>query len=68
MTVGGGTLERWRSEKTATYLATAVAAAESNSGNAALFRSMADAAESRPAYSPRISGGRRTSRRRSARA
>ena len=38
MTVGGGTLERWRSEKTAAYLATAVAAAESDPGNAALFR------------------------------
>jgi len=40
-----GTLERWRSEKTAAYLATAVAAAESDPGNAALFRNMADAAE-----------------------
>ena len=40
-----GTLERWRSEKTAAYLATAVAAAESDPDNAALFRSMADAAE-----------------------
>ena len=45
MTVGGGTLERWRSEKTAAYLATAVAAAESDPGNAKLFRSMAGAAE-----------------------
>ena len=45
MTVGGGTLERWRSEKTAAYLATAVAAAESDPGNAALFRNMAGAAE-----------------------
>jgi len=45
MTVGGGTLERWRSEKTAAYLATAVAAAESDPGNAKLFRNMAGAAE-----------------------
>jgi hypothetical protein len=44
-TAAGDTLERWRSEKTAAYLATVVAAAESDSGNAALFRSMADAAE-----------------------
>ena len=45
MTVGGGTLERWRSEKTAAYLACAVAAAEPDPGNAALFRKMAEAAE-----------------------
>ena len=44
-TDASGTLERWRSEKTAAYLATAVAAAESDPGNAKLFRNMAGAAE-----------------------
>ena len=45
MTAAGGTLERWRSEKTAAYLASAVAAAESDPRNAELFREMAAAAE-----------------------
>jgi vacuolar iron transporter family protein len=45
MTVGGATLERWRAEKTAAYLASAGAAAESDPANAALFRKMAGAAE-----------------------
>jgi len=45
VTGAGGTLERWRSEKTAAYLASAVAAAESNPRNAALFAQMAAAAE-----------------------
>lgn len=39
------TLERWRSEKTASYLANAVAAAERDPGKAKLFRDMAEAAE-----------------------
>ncbi len=39
------TLERWRSEKTASYLASAVAAAEKDAGKAKLFRDMAEAAE-----------------------
>jgi len=39
------TLERWRSEKTASYLSSAVAAAEPDPANAALFREMAVAAE-----------------------
>jgi vacuolar iron transporter family protein len=38
-------LERWRSEKTAAYLSSAVAAAEPEPKRAALFRQMADAAE-----------------------
>ncbi len=38
-------LERWRSEKTASYLANAVAAAEKDPGKAKLFRDMAEAAE-----------------------
>jgi len=42
MTVGGGTLERWRSEKTAAYLATAVAAAESARSLAVLAARAAD--------------------------
>ncbi len=39
------TLARWQSEKTAAYLSSAVAAAESDPGKAKLFREMADAAE-----------------------
>lgn len=39
------TLDRWRSEKTAAYLSAAVAAAEPDPGNAALFKQMAAAAE-----------------------
>jgi len=38
-------LERWRSEKTASYLSSAVAAAERDPAKAALFREMAAAAE-----------------------
>jgi VIT1/CCC1 family predicted Fe2+/Mn2+ transporter len=38
-------LERWRSEKTASYLSSAVAAAEPDPAKAALFRQMAGAAE-----------------------
>ncbi len=38
-------LERWRSEKTASYLSSAVAAAERDPAKAALFREMAEAAE-----------------------
>jgi vacuolar iron transporter family protein len=38
-------LTRWRSEKTAAYLSSAVAAAEPDPMRAALFRQMADAAE-----------------------
>jgi vacuolar iron transporter family protein len=45
MTAGGGTLDRWRSEKTAAYLSNAVAAAEPDPANAALFKQMANAAE-----------------------
>jgi VIT1/CCC1 family predicted Fe2+/Mn2+ transporter len=40
-----GTLERWRSEKTAAYLSGAVAASEPDPKRAALFREMAAAAE-----------------------
>jgi VIT1/CCC1 family predicted Fe2+/Mn2+ transporter len=39
------TLERWRSEKTAAFLSGAVAAYEPDPAKAALFREMADAAE-----------------------
>ena len=39
------TLERWRSEKTAAYLSSAVAAAETDSTRAKLFRDMAASAE-----------------------
>ena len=45
MTVAGGTLERWRSEKTAAFLSSAVAAAEPDPAKAALFKDMAAAAE-----------------------
>ncbi len=38
-------LERWRSEKTASYLSSAVASAEPDPAKAVLFRQMADAAE-----------------------
>ena len=38
-------LARWRSEKTAAYLSSAVAASEPDAKRAALFRQMADAAE-----------------------
>lgn len=40
-----GTLERWQSEKTASYLSSAVARAERDPNKAALFRQMAEAAE-----------------------
>jgi vacuolar iron transporter family protein len=40
-----GTLERWRSEKTASFLSSAVAAAEPDPAKAALFKDMAAAAE-----------------------
>ena len=40
-----GTLERWRSEKTAAYLSSAVARAERDPNKAALFRKMSEAAE-----------------------
>jgi VIT1/CCC1 family predicted Fe2+/Mn2+ transporter len=40
-----GTLERWQSEKTASYLSRAVARAERDPNKAALFRQMAEAAE-----------------------
>jgi VIT1/CCC1 family predicted Fe2+/Mn2+ transporter len=43
------TLERWRSEKTASYLSSAVAAAEPDPPKAALFREMANAAETQAA-------------------
>ena len=39
------TLERWRSEKTAAYLSSAVARAERDPNKAALFNQMAGAAE-----------------------
>lgn len=39
-------LQRWRSEKTAAYLSSAVADAESDPAKAKLFRQMAEAAES----------------------
>jgi VIT1/CCC1 family predicted Fe2+/Mn2+ transporter len=42
-------LERWRSEKTASYLSSAVAAAEPDPAKAALFRQMANAAETQAA-------------------
>ena len=38
-------LERWRSEKTAAFLSSAVAASEPDPARAALFRQMAEAAE-----------------------
>ena len=38
-------LQRWRSEKTASYLSSAVAASEPDAKRAALFRQMADAAD-----------------------
>lgn len=40
-----GTLARWQAEKTAAYLSSAVARAEADPKNAALFRQMAEAAE-----------------------
>jgi VIT1/CCC1 family predicted Fe2+/Mn2+ transporter len=40
-----GTLERWQAEKNAAYLSSAVARAEADPKNAALFRQMAEAAE-----------------------
>jgi vacuolar iron transporter family protein len=42
-------LERWRSEKTASFLSGAVATAESDPGRAKLFRQMAQAAEEQAA-------------------
>jgi len=42
-------LERWRSEKTASYLSSAVAAAEPDPAKAALFREMVNAAETQAA-------------------
>ena len=42
-------LQRWRSEKTASYLSSAVAASEPDPKLAALFRQMADAAEEQAA-------------------
>ncbi len=45
MTAVGGTLDRWRSEKTAAFLSSAVAAAEPDPAKAALFKDMAAAAE-----------------------
>ncbi len=42
-------LARWRSEKTAAYLSTAVAAAERDPKKAALFTKMASSAEAQPA-------------------
>ena len=50
------TLERWRSEKTAAYLSSAVAAAEPDPGKAALFRQMAEAAEEQAAILARDVG------------
>jgi hypothetical protein len=47
-------LERWRSEKTAAYLSSAVATAEPDSGRAKLFRQMAEAAGSTLRSLPRI--------------
>ena len=61
MTAAGGTLERWRSEKTEAYLASAAAAAESDPRNAELFREMAAAAE-KQAGSRAISAARLSSR------
>ena len=43
------TLERWQSEKTASFLSSAVARAEPDPKKAALFRQMADAAEAQAA-------------------
>jgi len=43
------TLERWRSEKTAAYLSGAVAAYEADPAKAALFKEMAEAAETQAA-------------------
>ena len=45
MTAAGGTLDRWRSEKTAAFLSSAVAASEPDPAKAALFKDMAAAAE-----------------------
>jgi hypothetical protein len=55
------TLERWRSEKTAAFLSSAVAAAEPDQAKASLFKDMAAAAEEQ-------AGTRRSSRRHSAHA
>ena len=68
MTVGGGTLERWRSEKTAAYLASAAAAAETDPRNAALFKNMAAAAEKQAGILAKDLGGTPDFTRRSARA
>jgi hypothetical protein len=68
MTVGGGVLERWRAEKTAAYLASAAAAAETDPRNAALFKTMAGAAEKQAGILAKDLGARRISLRRSARA
>jgi hypothetical protein len=57
MTVGGGTLERWRSEKTAAYLASAAAAAEIDPRNAALFKNMAAGAEKQAGILAKDLGG-----------
>ena len=57
MTVGGGTLERWWAEKTAAYLDSAVAAAESNPANAELFGKMAGAAEKQAGILAKDLGG-----------
>jgi VIT1/CCC1 family predicted Fe2+/Mn2+ transporter len=43
------TLQRWRSEKTASYLSSAVAASEKDPAKAKLFREMAEAAEEQAA-------------------
>ena len=45
MTADGGTLDRWRSEKTAAFLSSAVAPAEPDPAESALFKGMAAAAE-----------------------
>jgi hypothetical protein len=45
MTAAGGTLERWRSEKIAAFLSSAVAAAEPDPAKASLFKGMSAAAE-----------------------
>jgi hypothetical protein len=57
MTVGGGTLERWRSEKTAAYLGSAAAAAEIDPRNAALFKNMAAGAEKQAGILAKDLGG-----------
>src|SRR5262245_39442365 len=62
------TLERWRSEKTAAFLSSAVAAAEPDQAKASLFKDMAAATEEQAGILAQDLGARRSSRRHSAHA